>query len=98
MGMRNKDVGTIFLSEGIFIGTSGVVIGVFFAFVVCLFLKKYPIISLPDIFYYRTLPVTFNIRYYILVPLCAMVIILFACQYPNKRAFWINPLEGIRFK
>jgi lipoprotein-releasing system permease protein len=97
MGTRNKEVASIFLSEGIFIGSSGIVIGVLFASLVCFFLKRSSFISLPDIFYDRTLPVTFNPWYYVLVPLCTMLIILCTCQYPSKRAFQLKPLEGIRF-
>jgi lipoprotein-releasing system permease protein len=60
-------------------------------------LRKYNFIELPEVFYDRTLPVTFDARYYIGVALCALIIVLVACLYPSRRAARLEPLEGIRF-
>lgn len=97
MGARHGQVAAIFLAEGILIGSLGVGGGISFGFILCSILRRYEFITLPDIFYDRTLPVTFDIRYYIGVAICALVIVLSACLYPSKRAAKLDPLEGIRY-
>jgi lipoprotein-releasing system permease protein len=91
MGARNGQVAAIFLAEGALIG--GIILGL----LICLGLKRYEFITLPDIYYDRTLPVTFDLKYYVIVSLCALLIVLAACLYPSRRAAKLDPLEGIRF-
>jgi lipoprotein-releasing system permease protein len=97
MGAREGEVAAVFLSEGLLIGGLGIAGGTTLGFVLCLILRKYEFIQLPDVFYDRTLPVTFDARYYIGVGFCALVIVLVACLYPSRRAARLEPLEGIRF-
>ncbi len=97
MGARHGQVAAIFLAEGILIGGLGVSGGILLGGVLCSILKRYPFIELPDIYYDRTLPVTFDPRYYVLVAVAAVLIVLAACLYPSRRAARINPLDGIRF-
>lgn len=97
MGARNGQVAAVFLAEGMLIGGVGVGGGVFLGLICCIFLRKFPIIQLPDVFYDRTLPVTFDPRYYLGIASCAVIIVLAACLYPSRRAARLHPLEGIRF-
>jgi lipoprotein-releasing system permease protein len=97
MGAQNSEVAAIFLAEGLLIGAIGVSGGAGFGFLICILIKKYEFITLPDIYYDRTIPVTFDFRYYIGVSICALVIVLVACVYPSRRAAQLNPLDGIRF-
>ena len=97
MGARHSQVAAIFLSEGILIGTVGIGGGLILSLALCGILKRYEFISLPDVYYDRTLPVTFDPRYYLAVTLIAIFIVLMACLYPSRRAAKISPLEGIRF-
>ena len=55
-------------------------------------LRRYEFISLPDVYYDRTLPVTFDPHYYLIVGVVAAIIVLVACIYPSKRAASLNPL------
>ncbi len=96
MGAKNSEVAAVFLSEGILIGTVGVIGGVIFGGLICSILKRYEFIQLPDIYYDRTLPVTFDWLYYVGVSVSALIIVLLACRYPSKRASEIHPLDGIR--
>jgi lipoprotein-releasing system permease protein len=96
MGARNSELGAVFLSEGILIGTVGVIVGVTVGGLICAILKRYEFIQLPDIYYDRTLPVTFDWMYYFGVSISALVIVILACRYPSQRAAKIHPLEGIR--
>ncbi len=97
MGARHSQVAAIFLAEGVFIGAVGIASGVVGGFVLCSILRRYEFITLPDIYYDRTLPVTFDPFYYLVVALSAIVIVWFACLYPSRRAARLNPLDGIRF-
>ena len=86
MGARHGQVAAVFLAEGILIGGIGVGGGIFFGFILCMLLRRYEFIKLPDIYYDRTLPVTFDATYYLLVATCAVLIVLAACLYPSRRA------------
>jgi lipoprotein-releasing system permease protein len=97
MGARNGQISAIFLSEGLLIGGLGIAGGLVLGVLLCGMLRRYEFITLPDIYYDRTLPVTFDLRYYFGVALCAFVIVLAACLYPSRRASKVDPLEGIRF-
>lgn len=96
MGARPGQIGAIFLAEGMYIGGVGVGGGVGLAWVLCMLLKRYEFIQLPDIYYDRTLPVTFDWAYYLGVPVVAMGIVLIACLYPSRRAARLNAIDGIR--
>jgi lipoprotein-releasing system permease protein len=97
MGAKDAEIGAVFLTEGLTIGGIGIGGGLLLGLVLCSLLKRYDFIQLPDIYYDRTLPVAFDLRYYILVSICAFVIVVTACLYPSRRAAQVDPLEGIRF-
>ncbi len=97
MGARHGQVAAVFLAEGILIGAVGVGGGIVIGFILCLLLRRYEFITLPEIYYDRTLPVTFDASYYAIVAVCALLIVLAACLYPSRRAAKLNPLDGIRF-
>lgn len=97
MGARDSEIGAIFLAEGILIGGVGALSGLALGFGICVALRKWEFISLPDIYFDRTLPVSFLPEYYALVALATLVIVLFASVYPSLRAARTDPLRGIRF-
>jgi lipoprotein-releasing system permease protein len=96
MGARHGQIAAVFLSEGILIGLVGIGGGLALSFIICVLLRRYEFITLPEIYYDRTLPVTFNLSYYGVIGLCSAGIVLLACLYPSRRAAKMNPLEGIR--
>ena len=96
LGATGRNVSNIFVWKGMMIGGVGVLWGTGIAVVVCVLLKKFQFISLPDVYYDRTLPVSFDLFYFLGVPLISFAIVLFACYFPAKRAAELTPLEGIR--
>ena len=96
LGAENADVAAIFLSQGLLIGGFGVLMGLGLGGVLCLILRRYEIIELPDIYYDRTLPVTFNPSYYFWVSVSAFAIVIIASLYPSQKAGKLTPMEGIR--
>ena len=97
MGARDSHVAAVFLAEGVLIGFIGVGGGLILGLLLCVLLKRYDFITLPDIYYDRTLPVSFQPLYYAGVSLAALVIVITACLYPSRRALRLSPLQGIRY-
>lgn len=97
MGARHGQVAAIFLSEGLLIGGVGVGLGAVLGASLCGLLKRYEFISLPEIYYDRTLPVAFSPGVSVLICVAAFLIVLAACLYPSRRAARLRPLDGIRF-
>lgn len=96
MGATKKLISRIFLAEGLFIGALGVGGGTALAWILCMALKRYEFIKLPEVYFDRTLPVSIEPYYFIVVSLSAFAIVLAACVYPSRRAAWLPPLESIR--
>jgi lipoprotein-releasing system permease protein len=96
LGANKKDISRIFVWKGLLIGGVGVLWGSVSAFVICVLLKKFQFISLPDVYYDRTLPVSFDVVYFLGVPAISFAIVLVACYLPSTRASELTPLDGIR--
>lgn len=97
MGARDSDIGAVFLAEGILIGGVGALSGLLLGFSICFALRRWQFIELPDIYFDRTLPVSFLPQYYALVGVAALFIVVVASVYPSFRAARTDPLRGIRF-
>ena len=96
LGATPKNISSIFVWKGLLIGGVGVLWGSATAILICVLLKKFQFIALPDVYYDRTLPVSFDPLYFIGVPLISFGIVLIACYFPAQRASRLTPLEGIR--
>ncbi len=96
MGAAPGKIRDIFVWKGILIGGTGVLFGALGAIGICILLSRYPFITLPDVYYDRTLPVSFDPVYFAGVPLISFVIVCIASYYPARGAAKLTPLEGIR--
>ncbi len=96
MGATPRNVRGIFVWKGTMIGGTGVVFGTLAALAICIGLRKFQFIALPDVYYDRNIPVTFDLAYFVGVPLISFVIVCFASYFPAKRAAKLTPLEGLR--
>lgn len=98
MGADSQQVGAIFLAEGLLIGGVGVLGGLGLGFLLCLALKRWEFVQLPeDVYVDRTLPVNLRPDYYAIIAIAALVIVIAACLYPSRRASKLTPLDGIRY-
>jgi lipoprotein-releasing system permease protein len=96
MGSTSRNISGVFVWKGVLIGGLGVAWGTVIAIVVCVLLGRYEIITLPDVYYDRTMPVAFEWEYFIGVPIVSFLIVLFASWFPAKKAAQLTPMEGIR--
>src|SRR5690606_5517616 len=93
MGARDADVGAIFLAEGVLIGGVGTLSGVALGFFLCFALKRWEFIELPDIYFDRTLPVSFLPEYYAIIVVVALFVVVAASVYPAVKAAKTDPLR-----
>lgn len=96
MGASQRQIGRIFLVQGAVIGNLGTLIGLGLGLALSYFLRTYPLVELPDIFFDRTLPVKIAPLFVTLVAVTAFGIVLLAAYFPARSAAKLAPLEGIR--
>ncbi|MCO5142486.1 MAG: FtsX-like permease family protein [Oligoflexia bacterium] len=96
MGASSRQIGNIFLYQGLVIGNVGAFIGLILGLAVVGLLAFYPVVQLPDIFFDRTLPVKISPFFILGVALTAVIIVVVAAFFPARAAAKVPPLEGIR--
>ncbi|MCM0606101.1 MAG: ABC transporter permease [Xanthomonadaceae bacterium] len=96
MGATTPHIGGIFLVEGLTIGGLGTLLGTVTSFTVCQLLKRYQFITLPDIYYDRSLPVIILPSYFAGIFVTALIIVMSASIIPALRVARLDPLTGIR--
>lgn len=100
VGLNQNDISRIFIYQGLIIGTAGVILGGLGGWFICLLLKRYQFIRLPqDIYYIERLPVA--LQWWpdiILIILAALAITLISTIYPSRRAGRLKPAEALRYE
>ncbi|MCX5781439.1 MAG: ABC transporter permease [Elusimicrobia bacterium] len=98
IGMSRKKISKIFFYEGIIIGLSGIVTGIFLGVGLSLILKKYQFIHLPqDVYYLDKLPVKIIPADIFGITVAALIITVLAAVYPAYQVTKLDPLEAIRY-
>ncbi len=97
MGATKKSISKIFIFKGLVIGAVGTCAGTVSGLGICLALKKFDFINLPEEVYYITsLPVQTNTLDIVYISFAAMAICLAAALYPARHASQASPVEAIR--
>ncbi len=86
MGMTQKQVGAIFLLEGVWIGVLATGIGVVFSLGFYFLHKTFGIIPVPELFIVDTYPMSLNLFDFIIVPISIMLISVLASVPAAQKA------------
>jgi lipoprotein-releasing system permease protein len=98
LGANDQSILSIFMTEGIMIGSIGTIFGVCTGLAAMLGLKWFGIRLDPDVYYIDRLPVSVDWFDFTLVALSAMVITTLATIYPAVAASRLRPVDGIRYE
>ncbi len=99
IGVSQASIRKIFTWGGLIIGFSGTLFGISGGVVLCLLLKKYQFIQLPqDIYYIDKLPVSLRWQDIVLTAGSALLITFLATIYPATKAAGLNPVDALRYE
>jgi lipoprotein-releasing system permease protein len=99
VGMPQGQVRKIFTWGGLIIGTGGILFGIIGGIVLCLLLKKYQFIQLPqDIYYIDRLPVALRGLDVAVIAGSALLICFLATIYPASKAARLVPADALRYE
>lgn len=98
MGMREKDIEYVFLCIGLIIAIGGAACGIFLGLFVGIILKKYPLISLPEIYYVNQLPINLSAHIFLTVFIIAILLSCIATWLPIRKARDITIADALRFE
>ncbi len=96
LGMSSYEIMTLFLLVSLFIAAAAACTGITCAFLVGLFLQRYPFIQLPDAYYVSHLPVTLELSLFVLVFVAVMLLSVFASTVPLRLIRRLNVTDTLR--
>jgi len=96
LGAPNRQIQSLFVLQGVFVGFIGCLIGCALAFGISNLLERYQFVDLPDLYLLATLPMTYDWRVYGIVTVGGLVIAAIAGLYPALVASRVAPTEGFK--
>lgn len=98
MGASPARIKRIFILEGLYIGSAGVISGIVLALVLCWAITAFDIVQLPgDIYYLTKVPVSLQWSDILSVVLGSYFLCFLSALYPAYRASKVNPVDAIRY-
>lgn len=97
MGATHKMIRRIFIFKGLVIGMLGTLLGTVSGIGICMLLKRYDFIRLPQAYPFSTLPVQLDPVDVLIISVSALVICFVSTLYPSYKASNMDPLEAIRY-
>ena len=97
LGAMDKNILRIFIYNGLLVGLTGTVLGVFGGVGLCFLLSRYKFIKIPsEVYYTDTLPILLHPSDVAIISISAILICFFATIYPARQAAKVNPSEALR--
>jgi lipoprotein-releasing system permease protein len=97
MGATHRMIRKIFIFKGLVIGMTGTLLGTVSGIGICLLLKRYDFIRLPQAYPFSTLPVQLDPMDVLAISVSAVIICFISTLYPSWKASNMDPLEAIRY-
>ncbi len=98
IGSTKKQIVSIFLMDGIFISTTGIILGDSLALILSLLQKYFNVIPLPSsVYFLSSVPISINYFNYLSVSLAAFLLSVLAAYIPSRIAANISPIDAIKF-
>lgn len=99
LGANNSKIISIFLYNGMFLILKGLAIGNILGFTVLFVQKYFKLIPLnPDLYYVDSVPVEFNLLYFLLLDAGTLIISVIVLILPSLLVAKIHPAKTINFK
>jgi lipoprotein-releasing system permease protein len=99
MGTSSRRVMTIFMLQGLIIGTVGTAVGGISGLALCWVLTTYKLIHIPaDVYQVSYVPFIVQPLDFTVVILSAIVICFIATIYPSRQASRLDPVQALRFE
>ena len=98
LGANKKQIISIFIFQGIYLASTGIIIGNIVAFVISELQLKYRIISLPSsVYFMSTVPIYLSFNTFVIVSILTFMLCIIASFIPSYIASKIQPVSTLRF-
>ena len=98
MGASPAQIRKIFMLEGLFIASAGILSGLVLALILCWVIATFDIVQLPsDIYYLTKVPVKMEVMDILSVVLGSYLLCFISALYPAYKASKVNPVDAIRY-
>lgn len=96
LGLSTQATKRIFLKLGLWLSGLGLGGGLVLGTLVSLYIEKYPLDILPNIYYDSRIPADVDFRFIVWVSLGAVIVSFLASWYPSKKMAEVQPSEALR--
>ena len=98
MGASRKQILKIFLIQGVYLGTIGIVLGIAFSLLLSQLQLSFNIIELQEsVYFLNSAPIDINFINYFIVSVTAFILTILSSIIPSIVASKIDPISAIRF-
>jgi len=98
MGASRKQILRIFLIQGVYLGTIGIVLGIAFSLLLSQLQLSFNIIELQEsVYFLNSAPIDINFSNYFIVSATAFILTILSSIIPSTIASKIDPISAIRF-
>ena len=98
MGASRKQILRIFLIQGVYLGTIGIILGIALSLLLSQLQLSFNIIELQEsVYFLNSAPIDINFINYFIVSVTAFLLTIFSSIIPSIVASKVDPISAIRF-